>query len=49
MHSPPSLNLFSSGCSSAGLGDSAYFYIDAVFVLNGLLASVLFVLGAYLG
>ena len=32
-----------------GLGDPAYFYVDFVFLINGLLASVLFVLGAYLG
>lgn len=48
---PPnhSLSSLPSGYLPAGLGDSAYFYIDAVFVLNGLLASVLFLLGAYLG
>ena len=31
-----------------GIGDPAYFYIEAAFLLNGILLGVLFVFGIYL-
>lgn len=35
-------------CFISGLGDPAYFYVWCVFALNGLMAGLIFVLGAYL-
>ena len=33
---------------ATGLGDSAYFYVQMIFYLNGLLASAIGLLGTYL-
>jgi len=33
---------------AAGIGDPAYFYIEAAFLFNGILLGVLFVFGTYL-
>ena len=34
--------------SYPGLGDAACFYISCVFALNGMMAAVIFVIGAHL-
>jgi len=35
-------------CITVGIGEPAYFYIEAAFLLNGILLGVLFVFGTYL-
>lgn len=35
-------------CLFKGLGDPAYFYVDVIFILNGLMVGLLFIYAAYL-
>jgi len=41
-------NVFKYVCAAVGIGEPAYFYIEAAFLLNGILLGVQFVFGTYL-